>query len=236
MLEIDHIPVWTPDRDAALERLSATTGLPILEGFAPEGRRIARGVRFSNGPFLDVHQADADGPPFLGLSGEIAAAEALAARQGWRMRTAARRHEPDAAPWSILSFRRDQGVLTAMFVIGYAAEPEAWSSPIYNGGLYHRPADRGAGLRRVWLTARDTDQAGRQLEAMGFIADSEIRSSVAPFAGRIYRGGRADIVLAGGEDAVARVDIDGGGPPQVLQIGARLTAVIGDSASESQQG
>lgn len=61
MFEIDHIPVWTRDRDGALERLSAATGLPILDGFAPDGRRVARGLRFSNGPFLDVHQAEADG-------------------------------------------------------------------------------------------------------------------------------------------------------------------------------
>lgn len=236
MFEIDHIPVWTRDRDGALERLSAATGLPILEGFAPDGRRVARGVRFSNGPFLDVHQADGEGAPFLGLSGELAASEALAGRQGWRTRTQLRRHEPDAEPWSILSFRRGQGVLSAMFVIDYARDADAWTSPIFNGGLYHLAAGPGAALRRVWLTAADTGEAGRALEAMGFVPEGEARSSVAPFAGRTYRGGRAEVVVAPGEDAVARFDIDGEGPSQILQIGARLTAVVGDSAPESQQG
>jgi hypothetical protein len=67
MFEIDHIPVWTRDRDGVLQRLQEATGLPILEGFAPDGRRAARGLRFSNGPFIDVHQADRDGLVFLGL-------------------------------------------------------------------------------------------------------------------------------------------------------------------------
>lgn len=127
-------------------------------------------------------------------------------------------------------------MLTAMFVIDYATEPEAWNSPVYNGGLYHRPASQGPGLRRIWLTAADIDRAGRQLEALGFVADGEMHSTVAPFAGRTYCGGRADIVLTGGEDAVVRFDIGGDGPLQVLRIGARLTAVVGESAPESQQG
>lgn len=168
MFEIDHIPVWTPDRDGVLLRLSEVTGLPILEGFAPDGRRVARGIRFSNGPFIDVHQAEADGPVLLGLSGGVDAAEALAAQKGWRTRTERRSEAPDAPPWSILSFRRGQGLLKAMFVIDYARGAGAWTSPIFNGGLYHQPASPGAILRRVWLTAADPDQAGAALEALGF--------------------------------------------------------------------
>jgi len=236
MFEIDHIPVWTRDRDGALDRLSAAAGLPILEGFAPDGRRVARGVRFSNGPFLDVHQAQAEGSVRLGLSGDVAAAEALAGQRGWRTRTALRGDEPDVEPWSILSFRRGQGVLSAMFVIDYAQTPEAWTSPIFNGGLYHLPAGRGPALRRAWLTANNPTEAGRALEALGFIPDSEARSPIAPYTGRTYRGGRADIVLGGGEDAVMRFDVDGDGPQQVIEIGPRLIAVVGDSSPESQQG
>ncbi len=202
MFQIDHIPVWTRDRDGALDRLSAATGLPILEGYAPDGRRVARGVRFSNGPFLDVHEAEGEGPPLLGLAGDVPAAEALAARQGWRARAALQREEPDAEPWSILSFRRGQGLLSSMFVIHYAKAPEAWTSPIFNGGLYHLPAGEGPALRRVWVTADDVDEAGRALEALGFVPGAETRSSIAPFAGRTYRGSRADLVLASGEDAV----------------------------------
>jgi hypothetical protein len=236
MFEIDHIPVWTLDRDGALQRLSDATGLPILEGFAPDGRRVARGVRFSNGPFVDVHQADAEGPALLGLSGHLHDAEALAGRQGWRARAERPPDEPDASPWSILSFRRGHGVLSAMFVIDYATEPEAWTSPIFNGGLYHRPAGFGPALRRVWLTAADVGDAGRALEALGFVPAGEARSSVAPHAGQTYRGGRVDIVVARGEDAIVRFDIDGDGPAQIIQIGARLTAVTGRDPAESQQG
>jgi hypothetical protein len=236
MFEIDHIPVWTRDRDGILQRLSEATGLPILEGFAPDGRRAARGLRFSNGPFIDVHQADGEGPAFLGLSGDVAGGDSLAERQGWWTRTEARRDEPDAAPWSILSFRRGQGVLSSMFVIQYSDDPSAWTSPIFNGGLYHQPASQGVALRRVWLTAADTEQAGEALQALGFVPGGEARSSVAPGTGWTYRGGRADIVVATGDDAVVRFDVDGDGPLQIVEIGPRLTAVVGRDPAESQQG
>lgn len=236
MFEIDHIPVWRQDRDGALLRLSEATGLPILDGFAPEGRRVARGIRFSNGPFIDLHKAEGDGPALLGLSGDTAAAEALAAQQGWRTRTERRSQEPDAAPWSILSFRRAQGLLNAMFLIDYARDAGAWTSPIFNGGLYHRPAGPGAALRRVWLTAADVDEAGAVLEALGFARGGEWRSSIAPGSGRIYRGGVADLVLSGGKDAVVRFDVDADGPMRVVEIAPRLTAVVGRDSAATQQG
>jgi hypothetical protein len=236
MFEIDHIPVWTRDRDGAIERLAVATGLPVLEGFAPEGRRGARGVRFSNGPFLDVHQADAEGGVLLGLSGDVGAGEALAARQGWRTRTAPRREEPDAEPWSILSFRRGQGVLATIFVIDYAKDPEAWTSTVFSGGLYHLSAGQGPALRRIWLTAADSAQAGAVLEAFGFVAGGEARSSVAPGSGRIYRGRRADVVLAEGQDAVVRFDVDGEGPVRVVEVTPQLTAVVGRDPGATQQG
>lgn len=236
MFEIDHIPVWTPGRDGALQRLSEATGLPILEGFAPDGRRVARGVRFSNGPFLDVHEAPGDGPAFLALADGVYAAEALAAREGWRTRTERRSPDPDAAPWSILSFRRGQGLLTLLFVIDYAPEPGAWTSPIFNGGLYHWRAGEGAALRRVWLAAADLDSGGAALEALGFLRGDEVHSSSPPGSGRLYRGGRADIVLSAGEDAVVLFDVETDGPLRVIEIGARLTAVVGREPDATQQG
>ena len=236
MLEIDHIPVWTADRDGALERLSDAVGLPILEGFAPDGQRVARGVRFSNGPFIDVHQAEMEGPALLGLSGEITGAEALAERQGWRARMERPLDGPDASPWSMLSFRRGQGVLSQMFVIDYASDPDAWSSPIFHGGLYHHPASPGARLRQVWLAVADIVEAGRALQAMGFEPAGEARSSVAPHGGQTYRGEVADLVLTSGEDAVIRFDVEVEGPLQVVRIGAGVTAVVGCDPAESQQG
>jgi hypothetical protein len=44
------------------------------------------------------------------------------------------------------------------------------------------------------------------------------------------------IVLARGEDAIARFDVDGDGPLQILRIGARLTAVVGRDPTPTQQG
>jgi hypothetical protein len=123
-----------------------------------------------------------------------------------------------------------------MFVIQYATDPEAWTSPIFNGGLYHRPAGQGAALRRVWLTVADTNLADAALQALGFVPGGEARSSVAPGMGRTYRGGRADIVVAKGEDAVMRFDVAGDGPLRTVQIGPRLTAVVGRVPPESQQG
>ena len=227
MLQIDHIPVWTADRDGVLKRLTHAVGLPILEGFAPDGHRVARGVRFSNGPFIDVHQAEMEGLALLGLSGELEGAEALAKRQDWRARAERPPDGPDASPWSMLSFRRGQGVLSLMFVIDYATDPDAWSSPIFNGGLYHHRAGPGAKLRRVWLAAGDIVEAGRALRAMGFVQAGEARSSVAPHGGQTYRGGRADIVLTSGEDAVIRFDVEAEGPLQIVQISSSLTAVVG---------
>ena len=236
LLQIDHIPVWTADRDGALKRLSDAVGLPILEGFASDGHRVARGIRFSNGPFVDVHQAEAEGSALLGLSGELAGAEALAEREGWRARPERPPDGPNASPWSMLSFRRGQGVLSLMFVIDYVTDPDAWSSPMFNGGLYHHPAGPGARLRRVWLAAADIVEAGRALQAMGFVQAGEARSSVAPHGGQTYRGGRADIVLTGGEDAVIRFDVEAECPLQVVHIGAGMAAVIGCDPAESQQG
>lgn len=197
---------------------------------------MARGVRFSNGPFLDLHQAPEEGRALLGLAGKIGDAEALAGRQGWRARAEYPPEKPDASPWSLLSFRRDQGILSVMFVIDYATEPQAWASPIFNGGLYHRPAGQGAALRRVWLTAADPDEAGKALQALGFVRGGEALSSVAPHAGWIYRGEAADIVVASGEDAVVRFDVEGDGPPQAIRLGAQLTAVVGRERPESLEG
>jgi hypothetical protein len=35
-------------------------------------------VRFANGPFVDLHQADEEGPVFLGLGGDARAAQEIA--------------------------------------------------------------------------------------------------------------------------------------------------------------
>lgn len=222
MFEVDHIPVWLTDRDRAVTMLAEATGLPILEGFAPQGRRIARGVRFGNGPFVDLHQADEEGPVFLGLGGDAHAAEAIARRSGWKARLTP--HTAGGEPWTILSFAPGQGLLSRLFVIQYVTGDAAWSSPVFNGGLYHRPACGGAALTCVRLAAADRVRADADLRALGFRADGDGR----------YRGGRADLVLVDGEDAVLQVDVAAPGPSVRIPLGSQIAAAVG--GHDSQQG
>ena len=222
MFHIDHVVVWTSDRDAALAALAAATGLPILEGYAPEGRLQARGVRFANGPFLDVHEAPGHGPVFMGLGGRLSDAEALAERQGWRVRVGA---GPDE-PWDMLSFRKDQGLITQLFVIDYRLE-QAAALPAFNRGLYHLPPAGGPPLARVWVGAADVARAGADLAALGFVEGGDVRSVAAPFEGRPYRGARGDVAGCAGEDAVVRIDAPTEADLQAVPLGPKLTAVVG---------
>ena len=222
MFHIDHVVVWTADRDAALSALSAATGLPVLEGYAPEGRLQARGVRFANGPFLDVHTAPGHGPVFMGLGGRLADAEALAERQGWRVRVGA---GPDE-PWDMLSFRKDQGLITQLFVIDYRLEQVA-ALPVFNRGLYHLPPAGGPSLARVWIAAVDEARAGTDLAALGFEDAGEVRSEAAPYEGRLYRGARGDVVVCAGADAVVRVDVPTEGALTEVALGPKVRAVVG---------
>lgn len=222
MFAIDHVVVWTPDRDAALAALSSATGLPILDGYAPEGRLVARGVRFANGPFLDVHEAPAEGAAFLALSGRVAQAEELAARRGWRARVGAGPGEP----WDLLSFRKEQGLLSQLFVLDYRPE-QVTASPAFNRGLYHQPPAGGPPLTRVWIAATDAARAGRDLAGLGFEAGGEVRSAAAPFEGRLYRGSRGDVVVFPGEDGVVRIDVPTDRALTEAPLGSRLRAVVG---------
>ena len=222
MFEIDHVVVWTAERDAAVEALAAATGLPVLEGYAPEGRLQARGVRFANGPFLDVHEAPGQGPVFMGLAGSVAEAEALAARQGWRAKLGA---GPDE-PWDMLSFRKDQGLLTQLFVIDYRLE-QVTGSPVFNRGLYHLPPAGGPPLSRVWIASTGVDRAGRDLAALGFTDGGDVRSAAAPFEGRLYCGGSADVVVCAGDDAAVRIDVPAEAPLVEVALGPKLRAVVG---------
>lgn len=225
MFRIDHVVVWTPDRDVALAALSEASGLAVLDGYAPEGRLQARGVRFANGVFLDVHEAPEDGQVLLGLGGPAAEAETLAARQGWRARLGA---GPDE-PWGILSFRKDQGLLSRLFVIDYDLD-EVERLPAFNRGLYHRPPAGGPSLARVWVATADGGRAGRDLMAFGFEDAGEIRSATAPHEGRLYRGARGDVVVCAGDDAVVRIDAPDAAPLRTVALGPKLTAVLGRDA------
>lgn len=230
MLAIDHLAVWTAHRDRLAKRISQVTGFPVLDGYAPEGKVEARGVRFAGGAFLDLHQVSpepAAGEVLLGLRGSVDRMEALAARRGWGVRVGRWQDAADGSPWSILSFRRNQGLLNKLFVIEYADEPRAWTSPVFNGPLYRRgnePARGGAALSRVWLATRDIEASGAVLQALGFDRPREIFSPSAPKFGRMYLGPNCHLVLCeGAVEAVVRFDLAGAGHPLDEPFGECLT-------------
>lgn len=234
MLAIDHLAVWTAHRDALAARLAALTGLPVLDGFSPEGRVEARGVRLAGGAFLDLHGLIRDPPSFeifLGLRGSIDAVAEVADAEGWGVRIGRWQEAPDGSPWSMLTFRRDHGILNRIFVIEYGP-PEAWGSPVFDHDLYKTAASPldGARLARVWLQAADPQRGGRMLEAIGFVAAGPVASAFAPHAGRLFRGAAGDIVLClGAEDRVLRFDLDRQGPAAAEPFGERLTLVVGET-------
>lgn len=207
MFVIDHVAIWTPERDVVLAALSAATGLPILDGFAPAGRATARGVAFADGVFLDVHLAPTAGGPLLGLRGPIAAAETLAAEHGWKVKVIPRQAHPDAEPWTVAAFRKGQGLLSQIFVIAYSDEPKAWTSPIFNGGLYRaRGSDDGPRLCHVRLGTQDLQHSRAMLAPFG----------LGPDRLEVYEAAEGEMTLV----------FAGGAHRRELQIGPQLRVEI----------
>lgn len=221
MFEVDHIPIWLTKQDSALAALSAATSLPILDGYAPEGHCTARGVRFANGPFLDLHQAAQAGAAYLALRGDVCRAEAVAMRAGWKARLSP--HTAGGEPWSILTFAPGQGLLSRMFVIEYAADPAAWTSPVFNRGLYHHPPGPGPDLTAVRVTASDLARVDRDLTWLGFHRERE----------GLWRVNGVDLIVAAGEDGVAGIDVGGQEPVVTIALGPHVSARVG---AESQEG
>lgn len=229
---VDHVVIATPGRDALVEKVAALSGRLVLDGYRPGGEIVSRGVRFANGPFLDVFAQEA-GPPALILQGPIAAMETLAAARAWGFRSHRREaiaNPADDQPWSMLMFRRGQGLLTQISLIEYAADPAPWALPAFSGPLYppDTPPDQGVRLRRVWLGAQDLGRAAADLMALGFTAAGPVQSAFAPHAGTLFRGPRTDLVLFAGPDGVARLDIDGSAPQRV-ELTPELALVCGEA-------
>jgi hypothetical protein len=228
MLEfaLDHVVIRTPDRDGLAAEIASAAGLPVLQGYATDAQVHSRGVRFANGPFLDIFHADEPGTALI-LAGSVDTAERRATSLGWAVRIGRREATPPGQPvfpWSMAYFRRGQGLLTQLSVIDYAHEPEAWADPDYSGELY-KPGmamDAAASLSRVWLSAQDVARAERDLAALGYAFLDEVTSAYWPHAGRRLSGLTADLVLFEGPDGVARLDIAtrAGRPMEILQLGA----------------
>jgi hypothetical protein len=146
---LDHVWIAAANRDAALEQLSAATGLPVQDAWAPGGVVRSRGVRFANGPFLDVHSEESGSGAMVLLRGALAEAEALAAERGWAVK-ASRREEVPAdrrPPWSLLFFRRGQGALSRLAVIDYVADPRGYPVREYDQPLLHLDSAPAGGPR-----------------------------------------------------------------------------------------
>lgn len=150
---VDHLVIRAPEPDALATHISQATGLPVLRGWTPQGVMRSRGVRFANGPFLDIFEAQEPRPVHLGLRGDMALAERLAQTRGWRARNP---KEDDHFPWRLMTFRRDQGALSTLFVIDYDLTSPAWQTEEFSGELF-RPESAGPGavLKQICLGAPD---------------------------------------------------------------------------------
>jgi len=218
MIGLDHIAIWTDQRDGLLSGVAEAAQLKIMDGYAPGGTLAARGVRFANGPFLDVHQVEAPSEgdrPFhrlLGLNGDIDQVERQVTAARLRAKTARRAeaaHPEREAPWDLLSFRKDQGLASQRFVIAY--HPGAPTLPDFESPLYD-PAGPGAGpavLSRVWLAEADPEAAQAVLAALGARPFGAVASRLPPYEGMAYDLGPTQLVLAKpwGPPLALRLDI-----------------------------
>lgn len=226
MFAIDHIAIWTADRDGLVARIAEVTGLPALDGFQPDGVIASRGVRFANGPFLDIFQAE-DAETYLGLAGDIEAAERLSAERGWRAEREPRPPAPtgDDPPWDVLYWAGNRGVFNRLFLIDYAKDPAAFDAPSYRGAL-HKPntaPQAGARLDRVWIAVHDPAIAAMSLRALGFIPAGPLDQDDAA----LFRGEPCDIVLTscatGERERILRFDLVGAAARAEEPFGELLT-------------
>lgn len=220
---IDHLAIWTADPEVLTARIAALTGLERREGFQPEGALLSRGVRFANGPFLDIFEGDRP-QVFVGLSGDIAAAESLCAEYGWSGEQEPR--PDDVQPWDILYLATNRGVFSRLFVIGYDQDHPGWGSPTYGNPLYRPalPARTSARLHRVWLSVIDPARAATNLRRLGFDPAGPVDENAA-----LFKGARGDVVLApcppDAREVVTRLEIAGAREDAEERFGEVLTLV-----------
>lgn len=172
-MKLDHIAIWSNQWGKCVRELERVTGLPALEGYADGAQKISSGFRFSNGPFLDIFPllpGSSRRRPLIGLQGDIGSVSEIADKNGWQ--TVIHKREDTAEtgrpPWSTLSFRRGQGLLSSIFVIEYANDPGAWNNPDFSGPLYTGSfsSDHSAALERVILQCEHLEEAQQQLAAI----------------------------------------------------------------------
>ena len=220
------------DRDAICNRLSDLTGLPVLDGWSPGGTLWSRGIRFTNGPFLDIHNLPPDGlepEPSLLLRGGLREAETLVRHRGWRLTTNLRSDMPQevASPWSLGYFDRGQGVLSKIGLIEYEIDPAMCGNAEFAGKLFAPDSAPAAGaiLERIWIGTEDVDRAEADLACLGFRPAGEFSSVGQPAVGRRLRGETGDVVLCEGGGGVLRLDIAAARETTVLRF-VGVTAVL----------
>ena len=208
------------------------TGLPVLDGWSPGGTLWSRGIRFANGPFLDIHNLPPEGPapqPSLLLRGELREAVSLARHRGWHFTTSLRSEMPEeeASPWSLGYFSRDQGVLSRTGLIEYEIDPATCGNAEFAGKLFALDSAPAAGaiLERIWIGTGDVDRAEADLACLGFRPAGEFRSAGQPAVGRLLCGETGDVVLCEGGGGVLRLDIAAARQTTVLRF-VGVTAVL----------
>jgi hypothetical protein len=181
-LSLDHVVIRVPEPDALAERISQATGLPVLRGWTPGGTLTSRGVRFANGPFLDIFPAPEPQPSPVGLAGSVEAVEALAAARDWRIAG-----EPEAArfPWKLAAFKRRQGALSAFFVVDYDRQAPAWADEEFSGALFDPAASTPGTARLVGVQVAGSDPRREDIAALGGfdLANATLTVDVGPVDG-----------------------------------------------------
>lgn len=169
-MHLDHIVFRTARRDSIVEDITALSGLEPLIGYSEGSSIISKGIRFDNGPFLDIFPRSSEKDefdPLLALGGNIEHVAKVAKRNGWR--TVVQRSEDFdemvRPPWSTLSFRRGQGFVSSLFIIQYEAVSKQSLSPSFSGPLYrrHTPRIARAKLDQLDVFVEDIVSAKRQL-------------------------------------------------------------------------
>ncbi|MBX9731611.1 MAG: hypothetical protein K2X59_09805 [Sphingomonas sp.] len=172
-MALDHLVIRTPQRRRLLNDLADRFNLQTLQGFKSQAVVFSEGVRFRNGPFIDVFDWPLDKAPFdplLAIQGNIGSVQQIAVKNGWNVRLHKREDIPadDRPPWSTLSFARGQGLISSIFIIEYEDATEAWAHEQFNGLLYDRSglSVGDAELCRIDVNCTDINNAQSQLDAV----------------------------------------------------------------------
>lgn len=175
MIRPDHVVIRTKSSQTFLSKCASKTGLPIQPGYAEGEITYSQGIRFSNGPFIDVFENQGEPssrPPLVAFADQVDHVHKVAQSAGWQcvIHRSAGNRASSPFPWSTLSFRRDQGILSCCFVIEYDLHALARSDINRFGALYRNntASTSSSSLKHVTIEIEDTDHAGQILDHLGW--------------------------------------------------------------------